>query len=145
MNNQDLDLDIVDENFEIFSNFKDDENNTLSVDPNAVAGAVDSTATLIGTIIENQPDVKKELKARCGGKPWFGQEKKRLYEDCKENFYEQRAGVPNNNYDPNAGKDGYSMPPVQGGMSTGAIVGITLLSLTLIGGAIYFVTKAKAK
>jgi hypothetical protein len=30
-------------------------------------------------------------------------------------------------------------------MSTGAIVGITLLSLTLIGGAIYFVTKAKAK
>lgn len=165
-----LDLDIADNHYEfsdvvgeaevirmpIMDNYPNPENQfdvflhqdgeKSGVDPNAVAGAVGAVAGLVTTISQNRDESKKALKARCGGKPLFGKDKKKRYEECRERFFaeQQSYGGYSVNKSVPLNQAAY-YPPMEEdrGLSTGAIVGIVLGVAAFAGLGFYLYKKNK--
>lgn len=105
----------------------------------AVADTIGAVAQVGASLLANRDETKMALKTRCGRKPIFGKDKKRKYQECKENFYKDmqqaNANVRTDNSPPPP-----PPPPPPRGLSTGAVVGIVLGVVALgVGG--YFIFK----
>lgn len=128
--------------FDIFSNSEGGGN---KIDPNLIAGAVGSIAGAIGAIADKTPE-QEELKARCGNKPLFGKAKKEAYRECANEFYNELNQYSGGNQYPQQ-QPQYNYPPPVGkskkGMSTGAIVGISLAGIAILGTVIYLTRRGK--
>lgn len=60
------------------------------VDPNLIASGVNQIGSVIKTAIENVPEIKKELKFRCGRRPILKKKQESTgYNDCRELFYRE--------------------------------------------------------
>ena len=118
------------------------------IDPNALAGALTTVATVGSQLYANRDTSKQELKNVCGRKPFcIGKnacrDRKNKYEACKKEFYMGSGGFKSGGTQQQP-MPTYTPPPPPRGMSTTAKVGIALGIIALgVGG--YFLYKRSAK
>lgn len=115
------------------------------IDPNALAGALTTVATVGSQLYANRDTSKRELKNVCGRKPFcIGKgrcrDKKDKYEACKKEFYMGSGGFKSGGTQQQQQMPVYTPPQQPRGMSTTAKVGIALGIVALgVGG--YFLYK----
>lgn len=138
--------------FDVFSN-NDGATGTgtqqkQGVDPELVAGAVTTVATIGSQLLANRDpnSVKKQLRDRCGRRPLF-RKNRGEYDKCKEQFYTDMQGggsFKSGMQTQTSNLPVYTPPPPPTGMSTTAKIGIALGIVALgVGG--YFLYKRGKK
>lgn len=121
------------------------DNTKQGIDPNALAGALTTVATVGSQLYANRDTSKRELKNVCGRKPFcIGKgscrDRKNKYEECKKEFYTGSGGFKSGGTQMQQQMPVYTPPPQPQGMSTTAKVGIALGIIALgVGG--YFLYK----
>lgn len=137
-----------------FKNFVDNQYEN-AVDPETASALAQAGGTLLGGIVQNRQaqnlsksDFEKNLEAVCGKKPIglniFGKQTK--YQDCVNKYTEQQTALQQQQLalqeaslsQRSAGSSGTGE---NGGLGTGAIIGIAVGGLAVIGTIIYLVVK----
>lgn len=147
------DIDIMDDRFEIYSNYIDEvdivedeedeqivntvNNRSLNIDPEDISKGIEGAGKLAGLF--SKTETEKELKLECGRKPLLGKDKKATYSACKAGFFE-RMNAPA----PSADSRGLGYGDDEDeGMSMGVKIGIGVGVLAILGLGTYFIMKKK--
>lgn len=120
-----------------------DGEETGSVDPNAVIGAVGDVAGAIASF--KKTGVKADLKAVCGRRPILA--KKRAssgWDACATSYQQAMLGMGDSGRGQQQGGYIPPSPPINTGMSTGAKIGIALTIVAVgVGGFLLYKNYAK--